>query len=59
MSPKSRYGSRGCGSPSSLTIVRVGRFQLRARAGQIVGTFAMYYKEPRDATQYNIDVAAR
>lgn len=33
-------------------------FPVESPAGQIVGTFAMYYKEPRDATQYNIDVAA-
>jgi len=31
MSPENRCGNRGCGSPSSLTIVPVGRFQLRLR----------------------------
>src|SRR5262249_42375572 len=33
-------------------------FPVESPAGQIVGPFAMYYKEPRDATQYNIHVPA-
>jgi len=33
-------------------------FPVRNSAGKIVGTFAMYYKEPREATQRDLDVAA-
>src|SRR5262249_7752609 len=31
MSPRNRYGSRGCGSPMNLITGRVGRFQSRLR----------------------------
>jgi len=34
-------------------------FPVESPAGQIVGTFAMYYKEPRDATQYNTTSMSR
>jgi GAF domain len=33
-------------------------FPIGTSAGKVLGTFAMYYKEPREATQRDLDVAA-
>jgi GAF domain-containing protein len=33
-------------------------FPVENSAGKVLGTFAMYYKEPRHATQRDLDVAA-
>jgi hypothetical protein len=32
-------------------------FPVETSAGKILGTFAMYYKEPREATQRDLDLA--
>jgi two-component system CheB/CheR fusion protein len=33
-------------------------FPVETSAGKMLGSFAMYYKEPREATQRDLDVAA-
>jgi len=57
MSLLSRVGAPGCGSQSNSTIA-CWSFPIETPSGKVLGSFAMYYKEPTEATSRELDFAA-
>src|SRR5262245_12854579 len=57
MGATNRGGNSGHGSPRSFAITRAG-LPVAAFSGKVLGSFAMYYPEPRDAPPRALDLTA-